>query len=84
MGKSHKDEGLLYNTTRVIVRRGLFVGFRALITNGRHQIVDKTPIHMANLQSFTEDFARRLREKKPGSHDDDAGSVASTVAREVS
>ena len=32
---------------------------------------------------MTEDFARRLRKKRPGSHDDDTGGVASTVVREV-
>ena len=29
------DEGLLYKTTRVVVRRGLIVGFRSLITAGK-------------------------------------------------
>ena len=77
------DEGLLYNTTRVVVRRGLIVGFRVLVTAGKQQIEDKTPIHIAVLQSMTEDFARRLRKKRPGSHDDDVGGVASTVPREV-
>ena len=82
VGKSHMDEGLMYNTTRVVVWRGLIVDFCALVTAGRHQIEDKTPIHIADLQSMTEDIARRLRKKRPGSHDDDAG-VASTVARKV-
>ena len=43
VGKPHMDEGLLYNTTRVLVWRGQIVGFRALVTTGRLQIVDKTP-----------------------------------------
>ena len=59
------------------------MGFRASFTAGKQQIEYKTPIHIADLQSLTEDFARRLRKKRPGSHDDDAGGVASTVAREV-
>ena len=83
VGKPHMDEELLYNTTKVVVWRGLIVGFRALVTAGKQQIEDKTPIHIADLQSMTEDFARRLRKERPGSHDDDAGGVASTVAREV-
>ena len=73
VGKPHIDEGLLYNTTRVVVWRRLIVGFRALVTAGRQQIEDKTPIHIADLQSMTENFARPLRMKRPDSHDDDAG-----------
>ena len=59
------------------------MGFRALVTAGKQQVEDKTPIHIADLQSMTEDFARRLHKKRPGSHDDDAGGVASTVVGEV-
>ena len=32
---------------------------------------------------MTEDFARRLRKKRPGSHDEDAAGIATTVAREI-
>ena len=32
VGQYHMDEGLLYKTTRVVIRRGLIVGFRSLIT----------------------------------------------------
>ena len=32
---------------------------------------------------MTEDFARRLSKKRTGGHDDDAGGVASTVARNI-
>ena len=32
---------------------------------------------------MTQDLARRLRKKRPGSHDDDAGGVVFTVTREV-
>ena len=56
------------------------MGFRELVTAGKLQIEDKTPIHIADLQSMTEDFARRLRKKRP---DDDAGCVASMVVGEV-
>ena len=59
------------------------MSFRALVTAGKQQIEGKTPIHIADLQSMTDDFARRLRKERPGSHDDDAGGVASTDARKV-
>ena len=74
--KHHMDDGLLYKTTRVIVRRGLIVGFRALITAGKQQIEDKTPIHIADLQEMTEDFARQLATK--GSNQD-AGTTDAPV-----
>ena len=32
------DEGLLYKTTRVVVRRSLIVGFRSLITAGKTRL----------------------------------------------
>ena len=50
-------------------------------TAGKQQIEDKIPIYIADLQSMT--LARRLRKKRPGSHDDNAGGVASTVVGEV-
>ena len=78
----HMEDGLLYKTTRVVVRKGLIVGFRALITAGRQQIEDKTPVlHVADLQSMTEEFSRRLR-LKPASHDGDEGGGV-TVGKEV-
>ena len=43
VGQHHMEDGLIYKTTRVVVRKGLIVGFRALITAGRQQIEDKTP-----------------------------------------
>ena len=43
------DEGLFYKTTRVVVRRGLIVGFRALVTAGKQKIEDNTPIRIADL-----------------------------------
>ena len=69
-------------TTRVVVRKGLIVGFRALITAGRQQMEDKTPVHVADLQSMTEEFSRRLRLKLV-SHDGDEGGGVSTVGKEV-
>ena len=78
----HIDEGLLYKTTRVIVRRGIIVGFRALITAGRQRVENKTPVHIADVQSMTEEFLRRLR-KKPVSHDGDGGGGKSTVGQGV-
>ena len=54
--------------------------FRALVTEGKQQIENKTPIDIADLQSTAEDLARRLRKKRPGSHDDVAGGISSTIA----
>ena len=83
VGQHHIDEGLLYNkTTRVVVRRGLIVGFRALITAGRQQVEYKTPVHIADVQSMTEEFLRRLR-MKPVSHHGDTGGGESTVGQGV-
>ena len=76
------EEGLLYKTTRVVVRKGLIVGFRSLITEGRTMIEDKTPVHIADLQSMTEELAQRLH-KKSDSHDSERSGVGSKVAREV-
>ena len=55
IGTYHMEDGLLYKTTRVVVRRGLIVGFRSLITDGKTMIENKTPIHIADLQSMTEE-----------------------------
>ena len=78
VGQHHIDEGLLYKTTRVVVRRGLIVGFRALINAGRQQVEDKTPHYIADVQSMTKEYLRRLR-KKPVSHDGDTGGGDSTT-----
>ena len=59
VGQHHRDGGLVYKTTRVVVRMGLVVGFRDLITAGKQQ-VDKTPIHIADIQTMTEEFLQRL------------------------
>jgi hypothetical protein len=68
VGKYHMEDGLLYKTTRVVVRKGLIVGYRSLITDGKTMIEDKTPIHIADLQSMTEELAQRLH-KKSDPHD---------------
>ena len=47
----------------VVVRRGLIVSFRALITAGKQQVEDKTPIHIADVQTMTEEFLQRLWKK---------------------
>ena len=73
VGQHHMDGGLLYKTTRVVVSRGLIVGFGALITAGKQQVEDKTPIHIADIQTMTEEFLQRLRKNL----------VTTTVARVV-
>ena len=60
VGQHYMEDGLLYMTTRVVVGKGLIVGFRALITAGRQQIEDKTPVHVADLHSMTKEFSQRL------------------------
>ena len=82
VGQYHMDEGLLYKSTRMVVRRGLIVGFRSLITAGKVQVEDKTPIYIADLQSLTEEFSRWLS-KKSGAHDDGASGGDSTVTAGV-
>ena len=57
----------------MVVRRGLIVVFRALITAG---------VHLADVQSVTEEFLRWLQ-KKPVSHDSDASGGKSTMAQRV-
>ena len=77
------DGGLLYKTTRVVVRRGLIVGFIALIiTAGKQQVEDKTPIHIADIQTMTEEFLQRLR-KKPSDHDGGTGGYVLTAGMGV-
>ena len=82
VGQYHMEDGLLYKTTRVVVRRGLIVGFRSLITNGKTMIEDKVPIHIADVQLMTEELARRLHIKS-GTGDDRTSEAYSTVVKDV-
>jgi hypothetical protein len=52
IGTYHVDDesGLLYVVNRVIVRKGLIVAFRSLVTAGKTTIEDKTPIHIADVE----------------------------------
>jgi hypothetical protein len=84
VGKYHMEDGLLFKTTRVVVRRGLIVGFRCLVTAGRPQTEDKTPIHIADLQSMTEGFSQQLRLKKSSSQDAETSGDDSMTAGEHS
>jgi hypothetical protein len=78
-GRHHMDEGLLFITTRIVERKGLIVGFRALVASGKTQIEDKTPIHVADLQEMTEQLAKRLA-VNAGPHDDETRDVPSRAA----
>ena len=42
------------------MRKGYIIGFRALVTAGREQIEDKTPIHIADIKSMTEQLEHRM------------------------
>ena len=60
VGAYHIDEGLLFKTTRVVVRQGLIVGYRALVVAGKTCLEEKTPIHVADLEEMSATFAKRL------------------------
>ena len=49
----HVDEGFLYKTTRVIVRKGLIVGYRALITADKEMLEEQVSIHIADIKQMT-------------------------------
>jgi hypothetical protein len=65
------DEGLLYKTTRVVVVDGLIVGYRALITSGKQQLEDRTPVHIADVKDMTELLAKNSA-INVGNHDDES------------
>jgi hypothetical protein len=57
IGTLHLDDenGLLYRCTRVVVRKGVIIAYRALeLANGRTQ-EDKIPIHIADIVRMTQD-----------------------------
>jgi hypothetical protein len=56
VGTHHVDEGFLYKTTRVIVRKGLIVGYRALITSGRQMVEEQVSIHIADIVLMTNNY----------------------------
>lgn len=65
IGTYHTDDesGLLYIVNRIVVRKGLIVAYRSLVTAGKATIEDTTPIHIAdvermNLVSETSDRPR--------------------------
>ncbi len=60
VGAYHIDEGLLFKTTRIVVRKGLIVGYRALVVAGKTCLEEKTPIHVADLKEMSDIFAKRL------------------------
>ena len=43
VGQYYMDEGLLYMTARVVVRRGLIVGFRSQLLLGRCRWMTRLP-----------------------------------------
>ena len=81
VGTHHMEDGLLYKTTRVVVRRGLIVGFRSLVTDGKVMIEDKTPIHIADVQLMTEELARRMHVKSGTDDDHPSESAAKDVTQ---
>jgi hypothetical protein len=53
-GLKHVDALLPYVTTRVIVRKGLIVGFRKLDRDG-NEVEEQTPIHIKDIEKMTHD-----------------------------
>ena len=60
VGQHYMEDRFLYKKTRIVIRRELIVGYGSVITEGMQVIKDKTPIHVADLQSMTEKFSQRL------------------------
>ena len=52
IGTYHIDDesGLLYVVNRIVVRKGLIVAYRSLVTAGKATIEDTTPIHIADVE----------------------------------
>ena len=73
IGSYHTDEGFLFRTTRVVVRKGLIVAYRALVTAGREQLEEKTPIHIADVVKLTQSYNLRRWHENPATRDDGAG-----------
>ena len=56
VGTEHIDDedGMVFQTTRVVVRKGLIVAFRRLVTSaGDQPREESTPIHMADVARMT-------------------------------
>ena len=55
IGMYHIDDesSLLYVVNRIVVRKGLIVAYRSLVTAGTATIEDTTPIHIADVERMT-------------------------------
>ena len=56
VGTQHLDDedGLMYETTRVVVQRGFLVAYRRLVTSGDSKPCEEaTPIHVADVARMT-------------------------------
>jgi hypothetical protein len=83
VGTSHLDDedGLVYETTRVVVSRGYIVGYRKLMntTDGARPREEKTPIHIADVVRMTATLT-----SSPPSGADSASTSLSTTDPPVS
>ena len=52
VGLKHIDEGIPYETTRVVERRGLIVGYRK-VAKGDNETEEQTPIHIRDIEEMT-------------------------------
>ena len=82
VGQHHMEDGFLCKNTLIVIRRGLIISYRSLITEGMQMIEDKTPIYVADLHSMTKELSQRLH-KKSVSYDGDIRDVGSQVANTV-
>jgi len=55
----HMDSGLLYKTNRVVIRKGVIVAYRSLVTAGRSGVEDKVPIHVADVVEMTHELLKK-------------------------
>jgi hypothetical protein len=57
----HMDSGLLFKTNRVVIRKGVIVAYRSLVSAGKAGVEDKMPIHVADVEEMTREFLRKTR-----------------------
>jgi hypothetical protein len=51
----------MFKTDRVVIRKGVIVAYRSLITAGKAGVEDKMPIQVADVEEMTQEFLRKTR-----------------------
>ena len=49
----------MFKTDRVVIRKGVIVAYRSLVTAGKAGIKDKMPIHVADVEEMTQEFLKK-------------------------